>query len=210
MAGTTIEADDINGELNDMASALTQSLSKDGQTVPTANLPMGGFKLTGLAAGSTNGDSVRYEQLGQTVSTVTGAVATGTTIIPFDDSIPQNTEGNEYMTRSITPKSATSTLIIDVVCHLTNDAAPAVALTAALFQDSTANALAAGFIASPSTTLGGSVVFRHVMTSGTTSSTTFKVRGGASSAGTTTFNGQSGARKFGGRMASSIVIREVL
>lgn len=60
--GTTIEADDINGELNDMASALTQSLSKDGQTVPTANLPMGSFKLTGLSRGTGTGDSIRYDE----------------------------------------------------------------------------------------------------------------------------------------------------
>ena len=34
----------------------------------------------------------------QTVSYQTGAVATGTTIIPIDDTIPQISEGNEYMT----------------------------------------------------------------------------------------------------------------
>ena len=44
----------------------------------------------------------------QTVSYQTGAVATGTTIIPFDDTIPQITEGNEFMTLAITPRSATS------------------------------------------------------------------------------------------------------
>jgi hypothetical protein len=48
------------------------------------------------------------------------------------------------------------------------------------------------------------------MTSGTTSATTFKVRAGANAAGTTTFNGTAGARLFGGVMASSMVIREVL
>jgi len=34
--------------MNDLAAAITQSLSKDGQTVPTANLPMGGFRHTGV------------------------------------------------------------------------------------------------------------------------------------------------------------------
>ncbi len=51
----------------------------------------------------------------QVVVTQTGAVASGTTVIPYDDTIPQNTEGDEYITRSITPKSATSKLVIDVV-----------------------------------------------------------------------------------------------
>lgn len=38
-------------------------IRRDGSVAFTANQPMGNFKLTGLAAGSVNGDSVRYEQL---------------------------------------------------------------------------------------------------------------------------------------------------
>lgn len=49
--------------LNDISSALSQSLSKDGQTALTGNLPMGGNKLTGLLAGSSSGDSASYDQL---------------------------------------------------------------------------------------------------------------------------------------------------
>lgn len=62
VTGTTIQSTWANNTLSDIATALTQSLSQDGQTPVTANLPMGGFKLTGLAAGTTAGDSVRYEQ----------------------------------------------------------------------------------------------------------------------------------------------------
>ncbi len=146
----------------------------------------------------------------QVVSTQTGAVATGTTTIPFDDTIPQSGEGDQYMSLAITPKSATSRLIIEVTGFFTNSAAAASAITMALFQDSAADALAAGFVISQSTTLGGLVKFTHAMTSGTTSSTTFKVRAGDNAAGTTTFNGQGGGRKYGGVIASSIVIREEL
>jgi hypothetical protein len=49
--------------LDDLAAALTQSVSKDGQTVLTGNLPMGGNVLTGLGAGSAVGQSLRWEQL---------------------------------------------------------------------------------------------------------------------------------------------------
>lgn len=38
-------------------------LNAGGTVVPTADLPMGSRKLTGLAAGSANGHSVRYEQV---------------------------------------------------------------------------------------------------------------------------------------------------
>lgn len=57
VTGTTISSTTQNNTLSDIATALTQSLAKDGQTTPTANLPMGGFKLTGLASGSARTDS---------------------------------------------------------------------------------------------------------------------------------------------------------
>lgn len=141
-------------------------------------------------------------------TTQTGAVATGTTTIPSDDTIPQNTEGDQYMTLAITPNSATSTLIIQVTIQLASSAAGG-RMTAALFQDSTANALATAVQGFVDANKPFSMSFTYIMTSGTTSSTTFKVRAGASVAGTTTFNGASGARLYGGTYASSIVITEI-
>lgn len=61
--GDVASATDFNSEMNDIATALSDSLNKSGTKAAAANLPMGGFKLTGLGAGSSNGDSVRYEQL---------------------------------------------------------------------------------------------------------------------------------------------------
>lgn len=46
--GTTISSTTHNNTLADIASALTDSLAKDGQTTPTANLPMGGYAHTGV------------------------------------------------------------------------------------------------------------------------------------------------------------------
>lgn len=144
----------------------------------------------------------------QVVNSSTGALATGTTIIPSDDTIPQNTEGNEYMTLAITPKGATNNLRIDVVVQLSHSAAGG-RMVAALFQDSTANALAAstqGFVDANKPMM---LSFTYFAAAGTTSSTTFKVRAGASVAGTTTFNGASGARLYGGVSSSSITITEI-
>jgi hypothetical protein len=140
----------------------------------------------------------------QTVNTQTGAVSTTSTAIPNDDTIPQNTEGGEFMTLAITPTSATNKLKITVVANLSNGSS--VIMVGALFQDSTANAIAASRTFCPSNNV--QVVFTHYMTSGTTSSTTFKLRCGADS-GTTTFNGSGGTRQFGGVMASSITIEEI-
>ena len=48
------------------------------------------------------------------------------------------------------------------------------------------------------------------MLAATTSSTTFRVRGGGGQAGTTTFNGEASARLFGGVMASFMRVRELM
>jgi hypothetical protein len=145
----------------------------------------------------------------QTVSTEIGAVNTGTTQLPVDDTIPQNNEGDQYMSLAITPKSASSKLIIDVV-WMGAASIVAGAVIGALFQDSTANAIAAAWAPSLTANTAFSIIFRHVMTSGTTSATTFKLRVGTNAAGTITFNGSGAARFLGGVMASSIVIQEVL
>jgi hypothetical protein len=49
----------------------------------------------------------------QVVNVQTGAVATGTTTIAFDDTVPQSSEGTEFITLAITPTSSTSKLRID-------------------------------------------------------------------------------------------------
>lgn len=59
---TVISETDVNAEMDDIATALTASLAKDGQTTPTANLPMGGFRHTGAANGSARTD---YATMGQ-------------------------------------------------------------------------------------------------------------------------------------------------
>lgn len=152
--------------------------------------------------GASSGSSVVV----QVVSTQSGAVQTGTTVIPFDDTIPQNTEGTEFMTLAITPTNSSHKLRIDVDMFAAVTTTPWIAV--ALFQDSTAGALAATATFIPLSGAGASIPLTHVMTAGTTSSTTFKVRVGPSSAATVTLNGSGGGRIFGGVAASSITITE--
>jgi hypothetical protein len=146
------------------------------------------------------------QQVVQVVNVQSGASATGTTIIPLDDTIPQNTEGTELMTLAITPKSASNKLKIDVV--VVSSVSVAAEITHALFQDTTAGALASS--SEYQTTGNGlaTVSFTHYMTAGTTSATTFKVRVGGHTSSTLTFNGYLSNRKFGGSLASSITITE--
>lgn len=146
----------------------------------------------------------------QIVNTQTGAVATGSTLMNDDDTIPQNTEGDEYMTLAITPTSATNKLLIEAkVFGSFAQSSGSSRTIAALFQDSTADALTAtgNYEANPATQ--NTVILSHYMTSGTSSSTTFKVRVGGHNTGTYTFNGVSGGRKYGSIQKSSITITEI-
>lgn len=140
-------------------------------------------------------------------NTQTGTVATGTTVMPQDNTIPQSTEGDQYMTVTYTPTSASNNLRIDVAAF--GSISANVSMCTALFQDSIANALAANTqYASGGPTNNYSTYFTHTMTAGTTSAITFKVRIGPEAAATFTFNGRSTGQLFGGRGSSSITVTE--
>lgn len=135
------------------------------------------------------------------------SVATGTTLIPRDDTIPQITEGDQYLTVSITPRLATSLLRVDFVFNATSSVQAWI--QAALFRDAIANALGVGQIFAGSANEGGQVILTVFATAGTTDPTTFRVRAGLNVAGTLTFNGATGARLYGGVYASSITVSEI-
>ena len=143
----------------------------------------------------------------QVVRYQTGAVATGATAIPQDDTIPQITEGNEYMTLAITPKSTTSLLLVEVVAIVSPSGADWE--TVALFQDATANALAATITYFAGANEAAPLDLIYSATSGSLTARTFRVRAGGATS-TTTFNGASSARRMGGVCSSSITITEVV
>ena len=182
----------------------TDTLVGKATTDTLTNKSIAATQLTGTIAASV----LPAGSVLQVKNSQSGAVATGTTPIPFDDTIPQITEGNQYLSLAITPTSATSKLLICVVATV-GSSAVSQWMTSALFQDSTANSLATNSVFIPNNTAFAPCVFNYFMTSGTTSSTTFTVRSGSQDAGTTTFNGQGAARRFGGVLTSSITITEI-
>jgi len=151
----------------------------------------------------------------QFVRAETTANTSGSTAIPADNTIPQNTEGFEVLTCSITPVSASSKLYIVSTIYagetgnVTND------ICVALFRDSTASAFAANFgivdINAHST--GAPLYTSAYINSNSTSSTTIKARIGGSTAGSLTLNILTdNSRTFpvlGGVYASSITIMEI-
>jgi hypothetical protein len=112
VTNTTISSTWANNTLADMSTALTGSLAADGQTVVTGNLQMNNNKLTGLAVGTTTGDSVEYSQfVGAFVNpsftgnmTITGTgfvlIPKGTTaqrpLVPVDGEMRYNTDTNQF------------------------------------------------------------------------------------------------------------------
>lgn len=61
--GQVIDDDSVNANLADIADELTNSMARDGQSPPTANMPWGGRKITGLGAGTNDDDAVRLDQV---------------------------------------------------------------------------------------------------------------------------------------------------
>lgn len=148
----------------------------------------------------------------QTVESADAALASGTTQLPLDDTIPQNTEGDQYMSQAITPTAASNVLEITHQGNYTTGNT-GFNIAAALFQDSTANALAARHAAKDiSNPAPAAVDLFYRMRAATTSSTTFKIRAGSAVAGTTAFNGTSTgpARYYGGVFYSRLKIVEIV
>jgi hypothetical protein len=83
ITGTVISSTWANNTLSDIANnGLTNALTKDGQQTPTANIPMGGFRFTGLGNGVNRGDSVSLGQVQDNGAENLGSISgTGDAII---------------------------------------------------------------------------------------------------------------------------------
>lgn len=62
VTGTTISSTVANQLNTDLATGLSTCITKDGQTLPTANLPMGGFNFTGMGPATGAGMPLIYNQ----------------------------------------------------------------------------------------------------------------------------------------------------
>jgi len=138
----------------------------------------------------------------------TGAMTTGTTLVPNDNTIPQITEGDQYMTQAITPTSAANVLSID---SETEASASANSVVVCLFQDATANALAAKrFNVGTAGTITPLRLYKKILSAGT-AATTIRVRaGGGDGASTITFNGVGGVQQYGAVYNSYTEVTEIM
>ena len=85
VTGELILASYFNSVINDILAGLSVALPRDGQAAMTANMPMAGYKLTGLSAGVASTDSVNFGQVfvsptfGGMPAAPTAALGTNTT-----------------------------------------------------------------------------------------------------------------------------------
>jgi hypothetical protein len=133
VTGTTITSTAFNLLTADLATGLSTALTKDGQTTPTANIPLGGFKITSLGAGTAATDAAQYGQLqagATTIATVTGtdtyvgtlspAIAAYATGNLFSFVAPNTTTGaatinlNSLGSKSITTQVSTALIAGDI------------------------------------------------------------------------------------------------
>jgi hypothetical protein len=143
----------------------------------------------------------------QTVNTRTADRSDLTNPIPLDDTIPQNTEGTEIMSASITPASTQNKILVRVQIQGTSTGS---ALVACLFRDNAANAITAAH------NYGGNglsygISFEYLDSPSTTSPIIYKVRVGPSGSGTMYLNKFNfGTLVFGaGTVISNITLQEI-
>lgn len=161
-------------------------------------------KIVSSGGGGSGGYDTGVRQI---VSSFSGTFQTVTTILPVDGTIPQNTEGAQIFSATITPQSATSNLLVFATVGARS---PTVSggIGMAMFRDSEVNAFAAQTVVT-STNQGGFNTMFSVIPSLSTSATTIKVRMGLAVTGTLYINGYTGSNTyFGGVSASGIVVME--
>lgn len=145
--------------------------------------------------------AMAYPKVLQTSYTTVATTSNIATIIPADDTIPQNTEGTQLITATITPISASSKIRIrGVVFGSVNTGAY---LCAALFKDSNASASYATWQYTNSIT---TMPFEFQESSGSTSARTYKIRIGTDNGTTIRVNGDTVGNRLGGGVANCYLI----
>jgi hypothetical protein len=96
VTGTVISSTAFNALTADLATGLSTALTKDGQTTPTANLPMGTFKFTGMGNGSAATDSANISQVQNSFGSFLTVTGTDTITATVSPSLTAYTSGQMF------------------------------------------------------------------------------------------------------------------
>lgn len=142
----------------------------------------------------------------QVVQSETTASTGITATIPIDNTIPQNTEGTELLTVTITPKASNSKIRLRAVVQGGNSTSAYNA--GAVFKDSDANAIGVGFNGNGGG-VGTPLVIDFMVNATDTTARTYKLRVGTQ-AGTWTINGNAGVGAlFNGTCKTTFTAEEI-
>ena len=139
--------------------------------------------------------------------TENAALVTGSTVIVLDDTIPQSSEGDEYLTLKHKPAATDNMLDVQADIALAHDSALFL-MAALLFKDAESDAYAVACMTGETASAKHNVGLRRQITAGGVDTLTFKVRAGANVAGATTLNGQAGVHQFSTAGLSTLMITE--
>lgn len=131
--------------------------------------------------------------------------ATGA-IIDSNEAVPQQTDGTEIVTATITPRSSKSRILVEYFGNLNYQPAVDMMGVTALFRDSVSDALTATISLEG---LYNSHTLTYIEASGSTAARTYKIRVGPVAAHTLTINGSSGVQFLGGTQNCRLTLYEI-
>lgn len=113
---TIIDQVVVNAEMDDIATALTASLAKDGQTTPTANLPMGTYRHTGVGAAAARTDYARAAEVQDgAITKITSVAGTNTITASAPISMAAHAVGQEFTFIPAATNTGAATLNINSI-----------------------------------------------------------------------------------------------
>lgn len=113
-ASPPIEIAKLDTQMDDLATALTNSVAADGQTNPSANLPMNGFKHTDVGAATALNQYARASELiDQDHVYYVDSGSANTYVITPSPAISAYEEGQRFVFRATNANSGASTLNVN-------------------------------------------------------------------------------------------------
>ena len=114
VSGTVISSTAFNALTNDLATGLTTAITKDGQTTPTANISLGNYKITNLAAATVATDAARLSAVQNSQGQLLGTIAGTNTITAVGSpTVTAYAAGQTFRFTSAGANTGTTTLNID-------------------------------------------------------------------------------------------------
>lgn len=144
----------------------------------------------------------------QRVRYQTSANATTQVTMPFDNTVPQITEGTQFMSINFTPRKADSRLVIDALFNGMGYGSSGWYLIVAIFQDTTPDAIVSGAVHGTAANQTRILPLSIEVPASSVAPRTYSVRAGCS-AGGMGFNGlNAGSYNLGGTVHSHITVTE--